>query len=178
MSGYRSTIHNFTNLCTKFLDGVERIFYWIVCSLLFSLLTVTVGGIVFDMVLAISLPWVEEMLILLFGWVIFLGVGIIMRVHGHVGVGALVRLVPKKFQLMFYFFNLTLIMMAALVMIYFGIKITIFSGLRQTSIYLDIPFSYYYAAVPLGGILLALFTFEAFFLHKYGRQKMFTSPDD
>ena len=163
---------------SRFLDGVEKLFYLLTCAVLLALLTVTVGGIVCDMILAISLPWVEETMVLLFGWVILLGAGLIMREHGHVGISALITLVPRKIQSAVYFFNLCLILCVAVAMVYFGIDVTLYAGARQTSLYLDIPFSYFYGAVPVGGFLLLLFCIEGFYDYQRGRKAMFDNLED
>lgn len=158
----------------KILDKLEWGLYLFVSSILFLLLLVTILG-----TLPIVAPWVEEICVLLFGWVIFIGAGVIMRRHGHVAITAFLNYLPDKVKVMVYIFNHVLILIMSLVIVYYGIIVTLFAGSRQTSLYLAIPFSYYYSAIPIGGTILTIFCIEALFKYKIGLQTIMTvAPQD
>ena len=46
-------------------------------------------------------------------------------------------------------------------MVYYGVKMALFVGQYQTSLYLNINLFYFYLSVPVGGVLMGLFSIGA-----------------
>ena len=139
-----------------FLDYLERSAFLVAMILVGLLFLVNALGILTEQITGNSLVWVEEVSILLFAWVVFVGAGAIARRGGHIGVDILHGYMPPRFlaALRVLFAALTLIVVW--VMVYHGHKMALFVGRSQTSLYLDISLYYYYLSVPVGGLILGL----------------------
>ena len=146
-------------MITHSLNFLENITYAIVCILTFAMLVITLLAI-----LPFATPWVEEVTTLLFGWFIFLGAGVLMRIHGHVAISAFVSYLPLRWQRFIYRVNILIILFVSATIFTYGFKMFSLAIKRgQESLYLDIPFYINYAAIPLGSLILIIFAVEAFF---------------
>ena len=145
-----------------FLDWLEKTSYFIAMTLLALLFINTTGGILVNIFIGNSLVWAEEISILLFAWVCFLGAGIISRRGGHIGVEMLYDYLGPKYQIYLRFFYLIMALIVVAVMVYFGTKMAFFVGKYQKSLYLDINLFYFYASIPVGGLIMGLNSIGAF----------------
>ena len=139
-----------------FLDGLEKITYFVVILLMGLLLFNTSLGIAFDLFVGYSLAWSEDVNTLLFAWSSLLGAGAITRYGGHIGVDTLIARFRPQHRRYFYLLHMLLSLLIVWVMIYFGTKLAVFVGRSQTSVYLDINMFYYYLSVPVAGAILGL----------------------
>lgn len=144
-----------------FLDGLEKAAMAVAMTLTGLLFLNTATGIIVDQVVGNSLVWVEEVNNLLFAWAVFIGAGVIARRGGHIGVELLYDLMWPSLQWLLRMTYAALALIIVWVMVYFGIKMALFVGRYQTSLYLDINLFYYYLSVPVGGALLGLFSIGA-----------------
>lgn len=141
----------------RFLDHLEVVSYF-VAAVFTALLFINVSvSVIRNQISAHSFPWTPEVSQLLFGWMIFVGAGVIARSGGHIGVDLLYARVNDKTQAALRVVYALLGLIIAFVMVYYGYRIAVFTGQYQSSIYLNINRFYYYLSVPVGGILLGLF---------------------
>jgi TRAP-type C4-dicarboxylate transport system permease small subunit len=103
-----------------------------------------------------SIPWITEVSVILFSWVIFIGAGVITRTNSHISLDVLIEKLPPKSQYILRIGHVLLMLIVAFVMVYFGGKHAIFVGKYQSTVYLKISLFYLYISVPVGGALLGL----------------------
>ncbi len=137
------------------LDKLERIVVFVTTALLGLLLLNETLGILSDFY-GKPIPWISEVSVLLFSWVVFLGAAILARYGGHIALDIITYRLPPRYGYCLRVLSVILAVIVAFVMIYHGMKMSIFVGQRQTSLYLRISFLYFYLAVPVGGFLLGL----------------------
>lgn len=134
-------IERFTLLATSLILGV------LLCNESFGILSDWMG---------FSIPWITEVSVILFAWVIFVGAGVITRTNSHISLDVLIERFPQKSQRAFKILNVMLMLIVAYVMIYYGGKHALFVGKYQNTVYLHISLFYLYISVPVGGVLLAI----------------------
>lgn len=144
-----------------FLDWLERGCMAIAMALTGLLFLNTATGIIVDQVVGNSLIWVEEVNNLLFAWAVFVGAGIIARHGGHIGVELVYDMLGPRLKRALRILYTAMALIIVWVMVYYGIKMALFVGRYQTSLYLDINLFYYYLSVPVGGALMGLFSVGA-----------------
>ncbi|MGA0909324.1 MAG: TRAP transporter small permease [Burkholderiaceae bacterium] len=79
----------------KFLDHFEEYF---VASLLAIMTLITCVNVFFRYVLGASIDWAFEVTTFLFAWLIFIGASWGLKIGAHIGVDAVVKLMPKNLQ--------------------------------------------------------------------------------
>ena len=144
-----------------FLDWLERGSMAIAMTLTGLLFLNTATGIIVDQVVGNSLIWVEEVNNLLFAWAVFVGAGVIARHGGHIGVELVYDMLGPQLKRMLRIAYAVMALIIVWVMVFYGIKMALFVGQYQTSLYLDISLFYFYLSVPVGGALLGLFSVGA-----------------
>jgi TRAP-type C4-dicarboxylate transport system permease small subunit len=138
-----------------FLDGLETLTMALTCAVLAVLLANESLGIFTDL-LGFSIPWITEVSVILFAWVIFLGAGVITRKGAHISLDFLVEKLPAGFKPLLLALNTVLMVFVAGIMVYFGMKQALFVGQYQKTVYLQISLFYLYLSVPAGGVLIFL----------------------
>jgi len=103
--------------------------------------------------------WLQEATMTFFIHGIFVGVAAATRRNDHLYLAVLAESMPGNWRLFFELFNRSVVLAVAICMIYFGYLNVLdgFTSLRMPSM---TPLASYYAAIPLSGILVALFTIE------------------
>ncbi|MBI5580320.1 MAG: TRAP transporter small permease [Deltaproteobacteria bacterium] len=139
----------------SFLDGLEKFTMAVTCTVLAILLANESLGILAD-VMGYSIPWITEVSVILFAWVIFLGAGVITRKCGHISLDFLVERLPSHAKPLLLALNTALMLFVAFAMVYYGGKQALFVGQYQKTVYLQISLFYLYISVPAGGFLLGL----------------------
>lgn len=138
-----------------FLDRLEKLTIWIASFLVVVLLGNETLGIVCDL-LGRSIPWITELSVCLFAWVVFLGAGILSRRGGHISLDIIVERLPSSMQSWLRAIYAILAIIFVAVLLYFGGQLALFVGRFQKSVYLEISMFYFYLAVPAGGLLIGL----------------------
>ena len=141
-------IEKFTLLATTLILGI------LLCNESLGILSDWMG---------FSIPWITEVSVILFAWVIFVGAGVITRTNSHISLDVLIERLPQKSQRAFKILNVILMLVVAYVMIYYGGKHALFVGKFQNTVYLHISLFYLYISVPVGGVLLAINAFGHLF---------------
>lgn len=103
--------------------------------------------------------WLQEVTMAFFTYGIFIGVAAAARRNDHLYLAVLAEAMTGYRRLLFEVFNRLVVLAVALCMIWFGYLNVIdgFKSLRMPSM---TPMAAYYAAIPLCGVLVALFTIE------------------
>ena len=143
------------------VDGLEKVCMAVAVVLTGLLFVITAYEIIANQLVGNSPVWVEEVSNLFFAWAVFIGAGVIARHGGHIGVEILYEMVGPVLQTVLRVAYAVLTLVVVFVMVYFGWKMALFVGQYQTSLYLDISLFYFYLSVPVGGLLLGLFSVAA-----------------
>jgi len=103
--------------------------------------------------------WLQEATMTFFIYGIFVGVAAATRRNDHLYLAVLAESLTGNWRLFFELFNRSVVLAVAICMIYFGYLNVLdgFTSLRMPSM---MPMATFYAAIPLSGILVALFTIE------------------
>lgn len=107
--------------------------------------------------------WTEELARLTFIWFCFISIPITYYYKGHMSIDYLVSKLNTKLQSLFYYIGTILISILSLILTYTGIKLTILAK-GQMSPMMNLSFSWFYAAVPVGFGLVALFSILSMFV--------------
>ena len=118
--------------------------------------------------------WLQEATMTFFIYGIFVGVGAATRRNDHLYLAVLAEAMSGHRRLFFEMFNRVVVLAVALCMVYFGYLNDLdgFKSLRMPSM---TPMASYYAAIPLCGVLVALFTIEQMV---NGWRNGFAGPED
>lgn len=103
--------------------------------------------------------WSEELALLLLIWLTFFGIAVGFREKLHIGVEFFVKLFPEKVQRFFEFVSKMLILITAIIFIYYGILFTKLMH-NSTMAGMGIPQSILYACIPVSGVLLLIYGVE------------------
>jgi TRAP-type C4-dicarboxylate transport system permease small subunit len=140
------------------LDGLERVLM-VLCALL--LLGFTVCELADVLFRTLRRPWLNanEFAIGFFVWGVFLGMGVAVRRDQHFRLTAAGQALRGRKRWLMETFNRLVILAVALCMIVFGYLnyLTGFGSFLMPSL---TPIAVLYAAIPVSGALVALFTIE------------------
>ncbi|WP_313413115.1 TRAP transporter small permease [Sedimentibacter sp.] len=103
--------------------------------------------------------WSEELTRYSFIWMSMLGSAIATRRSRHMNVDFLMNRMPKILKIINSIIIKSLIIAFLIVIIFYGISLVSIT-FKQLSPGLRVPMAYMYASVPIGGILMLLFTIE------------------
>jgi len=103
--------------------------------------------------------WLQEATMMFFIYGIFIGGGAATRRNDHLYLAVLAESLTGNRRLFFEIFNRAVVLAVAICMIYFG-YLNVLDGFKSLSMPSMMPMANYYAAVPLSGVLVALFTIE------------------
>src|SRR5690606_40534383 len=78
------------------LRWFERFEEWMIAALLAAITLITFAQVVARYIFNYSFVWALELATFLFGGLIFLGISYGVRVGAHIGVDALVKVLPRK----------------------------------------------------------------------------------
>ncbi|MCP5520240.1 MAG: TRAP transporter small permease [Verrucomicrobiales bacterium] len=128
-------------------------------ALLLVLCGVTTLQVVSRYVLASPFSWTEEVATLVFGWLVFIGASLALKQNEHFVIEVGVDLLPPRARRIVRLLAMGLVMVAALILILFGMKLVLGSAYVKTAI-LGISKAWLYLSAPVGGLLLLLRAWE------------------
>lgn len=138
-------------------DKVAKVVEYVVIVLFVITLSACVLQVFTRYVLNNSLRWTDELARYTFIYGNVLGAVLMQRIHGHAAVTALVGLLPKAGQKVMELFTSFIILGISAVLVYSGIQM-IQRTTRQLSPGMNLPMSYIYASIAIGGVLFFFFT--------------------
>ncbi len=103
--------------------------------------------------------WLQEVTSTFFIYGIFIGAGVATRRADHLYLGAMTELMRGRLRFATEIFNRLVILSVALCMVYFG-YINFLNGFGNFRMPSMTPLASYYAAIPLSGVMIALFMVE------------------
>jgi TRAP-type C4-dicarboxylate transport system permease small subunit len=130
-------------------------------TLLATICSVTVAQVVFRFVLKMPLGWSDELATFSFVWFALLGAAIAVREGGHIGVDALVRVLPEGRRAWVAISSLVLVQVFLLCLIKFGVDLLLRIG-DQRSSGLQIQIFWVYLALPVSAALMFLHSLPVF----------------
>jgi TRAP-type C4-dicarboxylate transport system permease small subunit len=140
------------------LDWLEQALM-ILCGLMITGFCVLVLGDIITRLIGRPWLWVQEVTMFLFIYGIFFGVAAAVRRNDHLYLAAIAESFTGRARLVFELFNRAVVLGVALCMIYFG-WLNVLDGFKSLSMPSMTPMAYFYASIPLCGVLIALFTIE------------------
>ena len=103
--------------------------------------------------------WLQEVTSTFFIYGIFIGAGVATRRADHLYLAAMTELMHGRLRFTAEIFNRLVILAVACCMVYFGF-INFLNGFGNFRMPSMTPLASYYAAIPLSGVMIALFTIE------------------
>ena len=155
---YRLVLQEQRHLKWRALDPLENLLM-ILCGICITGFSVLV---LFDIITrTIGHPWlwIQEATMTFFMYGIFIGVAAATRRNDHLYLAVLAEAMTGWRRLFFELFNRAVVLAVALCMIYYG-YLNFLDGFKSLRMPSMTPIATLYAAIPLCGILVALFTVE------------------
>jgi TRAP-type C4-dicarboxylate transport system permease small subunit len=159
MSGFDGLVlQEQRHLKWRALDPLENLLM-ILCGIAITGFSVVVLADIVTRALGHPLFWAQEAIMSFFIYGIFAGVAAATRRNDHLYLAVLAESLGGRKRLFFELFNRAVVLVVALCMIYFGYLNYLdgFKSLRMPSM---TPMATLYVAIPICGVLVALFTIE------------------
>jgi TRAP-type C4-dicarboxylate transport system permease small subunit len=128
---------------------------WVVVLLLAAMSVIVFANVSLRYTTNFSITWAEEVARYLMIWMTFLGAGLVMRFGGHVAITNLHDILSANAQKIVRLVIAVVLFAFFAVMMWVGYEYMSRMG-RQMTPATRIPFSYIYAAMPIGFALLIL----------------------
>lgn len=141
------------------LDKIEKFSLFILAFLFAVMVLALFYQIVARFVFQSANAWSEELTRYSFIWMSMLGSAIATRRSRNMDVDFIVKRMPKTLQNINNIVTKALIIAFILVLIVYGSALVGMTH-KQLSAGLQIPMSYVYASVPVGGLLILIYTIE------------------
>ncbi|HHV46838.1 MAG TPA: TRAP transporter small permease [Tissierellia bacterium] len=144
------------------LNKLEKLILLLI-AILFTIMVVSLFlQIILRFIFKSANTWSEELTRYTFAWMVMLGSSVALRRSRHMNVDYFIRRIPENVgKINFIIINLLIIVFLLAIIIH-GIELVSLTH-KQLSPGMRIPMSYAYLAMPVGGILMLLFTIELFF---------------
>jgi len=155
---YSLVLQEQRHLKWRALDPLEQVLM-ILCGIAITGFCVLVMCDVVTRTIGHPWLWLQEATMTFFIYGIFIGVGAATRRNDHLYLAVLAESMTGNRRLFFEIFNRLVVLAVAVCMIYFG-YLNFLDGFKSLSMPSMIPMSMFYAAIPLCGILISLFTIE------------------
>ncbi len=140
------------------LDPVENLLM-ILCGIAITGFSVVVLADIVTRALGHPLFWAQETMMSFFIYGIFAGVAAATRRNDHLYLAVLAESLSGNKRLFFELFNRGVVLAVALCMVWFG-WLNYLDGFKSMSMPSMTPMANLYAAIPICGVLVALFTIE------------------
>ncbi len=103
----------------------------------------------------VPFAWTEEFSRITFMWFCFLGSGLAMKHKAHLGIDYLVNKMSEKRQKIFNIIINIIICVFSFIITFYGIRMMLVMH-KQVSSVMRIPMSYFYAVIPVTGMLFLI----------------------
>jgi TRAP-type C4-dicarboxylate transport system permease small subunit len=140
------------------LDPLERALMAL-CGVAITGFTITVVCDIATRMFGRPWLWLQEVTMTFFIYGVFAGTAAATRRNDHLYLAALAESMRGRKRLAFETFNRLVVLAVALCMAWFGF-INFLSGFHSMRMPSMTPLASFYAAIPLGGLLIALFSVE------------------
>jgi TRAP-type C4-dicarboxylate transport system permease small subunit len=149
---------------------INRALEAICTALLAATVLIAFTAVIFRYVVGSSLSWSFEASLVLLTYLTFIGSYLALRKQSHLKVDILIRRLPPLGQVSAFVVNQLLIAAIGGVMIYHGGRQVVLYH-SQTTLVMEIPLGFLYAAIPLSGLLITLDSLFVLFMgvRRYAR---------
>ena len=141
------------------LDKLEKIILGILAILFAVMVIAFFYQIVLRFLFESGNSWAEELTRYAFIWMSMLGSSVATRRSRNMDVDFVVKRLPKTIKIINSIITKGLIIAFLMVIIIYGFSLVSIT-FKQLSPGLRVPMAYMYAAIPVGGFLMLLFTIE------------------
>ncbi len=139
------------------MKTLERLFVaanrWVLIAILAVMSVVIFTNVVMRYTTSDSLEWAEEVARHLMIWLTFLGAGPVLRYGGHIAVENLQDALPRAGAMAMRLLVALLLLAFFGFMVWYGLLYMERTRFQMTAV-TQIPFSYVYSAMVIGGVLL------------------------
>jgi TRAP-type C4-dicarboxylate transport system permease small subunit len=130
------------------------------CAILMVALAVVVFIQVFNrFVLQTPLAWSEDLAMLLYQWVVFVGAALGVKRMRHFGIELVVRQFPERIRHRVELVTPLVMLIVALVMIVQGYNILTLN-IHRTFATMDLSYTWAFLPIPLGGVLIIVYLIQ------------------
>lgn len=140
-------------------DAAEIVSRIIVGGSIAAIVAITIIAVWYRYGLNAPLSWTEQVCRILFVWSVFAGAAILYRQMLHIVIDMFLLMLPATGQRIVYWINQSLMLIVGVLMLVFGLEISI-GTFGQTFGALDITPATFYLAAPYCGLLIILFWIE------------------
>lgn len=142
----------------KALDGLEMVLM-IICGVLLFGFSMSVCADITTRILGRPWLWLQEVTSTLFIYGIFIGAAVATRRNDHLYLTAFAESMHGKSRLIAELLIRCIVLVVAFCLIYYG-YLNFLRGFGSFRLPSNTPIASLYAAIPLSGVLIALFTIE------------------
>lgn len=159
MAGFDSLVlQEQRHLKWRALDPLENLLM-ILCGVCITSFSALVLADVITRAIGRPWLWVQEATMTFFMYGIFIGVAAATRRNDHLYLAVLAESLSGNKRLFFEFFNRLVVLAVASCMVYYG-YLNFLDGFKSLRMPSMTPIASLYAAIPISGALVALFTIE------------------
>jgi TRAP-type transport system small permease protein len=149
----------FASLWRRLCDALDAMSRFIVGGSILAIVVITVVAVWYRYVLNAPLAWTEQVSRILFVWSVFAGAAVLYRSVLHIIIDMFVLMLPEGGQRVVFWINHGLMFVCGLMMLVYGLEISIGTW-GQTFGALEITPASFYAAGPYCGALILIFWVE------------------
>lgn len=146
----------------------------LLCGLLLMAFTSAVLIDVVTRALGTPISWLQNFILASFVWGIFLGAAVAQRRREHFRLAAIAEHYTGLKRQMFETLEQAVVLAVAAWMVYYG-YLNVLTGLHNYLQPSEVPLAVVTAAIPVGGLLIALFTVERLY-HVWTKSRVFDRP--
>jgi TRAP-type C4-dicarboxylate transport system permease small subunit len=148
-----------TSALTAICDLITRVAKLFIGALVGAIVVITLAAVWWRYVINAPLAWPEQVSLIMFVWVTFIGAAVLYRERLHVAIDMFVAVLPQAGRRIFGWAVELAILAFNIILLIFGLKLSL-DTLDQTFGALDItPASFYFAA-PVAAAMMILYFIE------------------
>lgn len=146
-------------ICKKVSDILQCLTEYVLFLMVAAMVVIVFAQVIFRFVLYASLPWSEEAARYIMVWISMLGAAIGIRRKGHIGVEAVVALLPPVLKKAVTALTTLVASGFFLGMVVYGVKVCRVVA-AQESPAMEISMAIPYSSLVVGGALMLLYSLE------------------
>lgn len=151
-------------------QGLIRLEKWVMLVSMAVMLLAVAMQVFFRYVIALSVPWTEELSIITFILIVFYGAALAGYHDRHLGINNLVnRLSGKTFVAVWYIRKAVLVAFLAVVIVGYAIPMAM-QGWTNTYTIIKIPLFYVLVQIPVFGVLTAFHSVMSMLRREYRKE--------
>jgi TRAP-type transport system small permease protein len=143
----------------RLCDAADALSQAIVGASIAAIVTITIVAVWYRYGLNAPLSWTEQVCRILFVWSVFAGAAVLYRRMLHIVIDMFLLMLPPAGQKILFWVNQGLMLLVGVMMLVFGLEVSI-GTFGQTFGALEISPASFYLAAPYCGLLIILFWIE------------------